>query len=533
VNKYPLKGYYKLLTDTVMLIKLMRYLLMYHEVHRLQREGLKPAQIARELVTDRRTIKKYLTMSEEEFMDLKHGQLKRRKVLDQYQEFVKTRLERFPDASAAQVHDWLKEHFNEMIPVSEKTVFNFVLTVRNRHGIPRPFNCRDYIQVAELPYGKQAQADFGEYNMTTEDGKRKKIYFFSIVLSRSRQKYVWFREHPFNTLSAIDAHERSFQHFMGIPHELVYDQDKLMLVDENKGDLVLTEQFRQYTQYRKFKLHFCRKADPPSKGKIENVIKYIKYNFLRGRTYVDIDTLNGEGNAWLSRTANAKTHAATKKVPEQEWWTEKEHLMPYDYNPYVQQSLKTYTVRKDNTISFKSNFYLLPSGTYQGGETRVQIDLTEDNSIIIYNADKNEIARHKVFSGKGKLIGNRNFKRDFSSGIEELLNEVSSSFKDPEMAINYLQQVRSENPRYIRDQLLLVRKMIQSNDMAIMNQALDICIHHKILRATDMESVVTKLKSQISNNPPPESVIIKTMNKESFRIIPQKSNISDYSNLMN
>lgn len=516
-----------------MLTKLMHYLLMYHEVHRLKREGLKAAQIARELATDRRTIKKYLTMSEEEFMDLKYSQLERRKVLDQYQEFVKTRLERFPDASAAQVHDWLKEHFVELIPVSEKTVFNFVLSVRNKHGIPRPFSCRDYAQVAELAYGKQAQSDFGEYNMTTEDGKRKKIYFFSMVLSRSRQKYVWFREHPYNTLSAIDAHERCFQYFMGIPHELVYDQDKLMLVDENKGDLILTEQFRQYTSYRKFKLHFCRKADPQSKGKIENVIKYIKYNFLRGRIYVNIDILNGEGLAWLNRTANAKTHAATKKIPEQEWWAEKEHMMPYDYIEFVQQSLKTYTVRKDNTIAFKSNFYLLPSGTYQGGETRVQIDLADDNSIIIYDADKNEIARHKVFSGKGKLIGNSNFKRDFSSGIEKLLNEVSSSFKYPEMAINYLQQLRIENPRYIRDQLLLVRKMIQTYDMALMNQSLDVCIQHKIFKATDMESVVKKLKAQIGNNPSAEPVTIKTLNKASFKIIPQKSNISDYNNLMN
>jgi transposase len=516
-----------------MLTKLMHYLLMYHEVHRLKREGLKPAQIARELASDRRTIKKYLSMNEEEYMDLKYSQLERKKALDQYQEFVKNRLEQFPEASAAQVHDWLKEYFNEMVPVSEKTVFNFVLSVRNKYGIPRPFSCRDYTQVAELPYGKQAQADFGEYNMTTEDGKRKKIYFFSMVLSRSRQKYVWFREHPFNTLSAIDAHERCFQHFMGMPHEVVYDQDKLMLVDENKGDLVLTEQFRQYTQYRKFKLHFCRKADPPSKGKIENVIKYIKYNFLRGRIYVNIDTLNGEGYAWLSRTANAKTHAATKKIPEQEWLTEKEHLMPYDYIQYIQQSLKAYTVRKDNTIAFKSNFYLLPSGTYQGGKTTVQIDLTDNNTIIIYNASKNEIARYTVFSGKGKLIGNNNFKRDFSSGIEKLLNEVSSSFKDPELAINYLQQVRSEYPRYIRDQLLLIRKLIQSYDMDLMNQALDICIQHKILKATDMESVVTKLKAQIINNPTLEPVTIKTMNKESFRIIPQKSNISDYNKLMN
>ena len=55
---------------------------------------------------------------------------------------------------------------------------------------------------------------------------------------------------------------------------IVYDQDTLLLISENKGDLILTEAFRKYAEYRGFKLHFCRKSDPQSKGKVENVIKY-------------------------------------------------------------------------------------------------------------------------------------------------------------------------------------------------------------------------------------------------------------------
>jgi transposase len=515
-----------------MLTKLIHALIMYHEVHKLSRDGLKVAQIARELACDKRTIRKYLSMSEEEYMEFKSSQLERKKMLDKYEDFVKTRLEQFPDASAAQIHDWLKEQFDDKIMVNEKTVFNFVLSLRTKYGIPRPFNYRDYAQVPELPYGKQAQADFGEYNMTTETGSRKKVYFFSMVLARSRFKYTYYRDHPFNTLATIEAHERCFQHFMGIPHEVVYDQDKLMLVDENYGDLLLTEKFKQYAQYRKFRLHFCHKADPQSKGKIENVIKYVKYNFLRGRKYIDIDTLNGQGSAWLYRTANAKIHAATKKIPEQEWLIEKEHLMPFDSVFSLQQSLKSYTVRKDNTISYKSNFYRLPSGTYQGGNTTVLVDHTEDNTIIIYTADNNEIARHKAFSGKGKLIGGNNFKRDFSSGIEKLMNDVSSIFKSPELAIDYLQQVRTENPRYIRDQLFLIKKLSQNYDMTILNQTLDFCLQNKILKATDFESVAKKMKAEINNNLDTDQIKIKTINKASFKLTPQKSNISDYNNLM-
>ena len=149
-------------------------------------------------------------MSKQEFLDHADYHKTRDKILDSYENYVRVRLEDCPEASAAQVHDWLKEHHKNFPAVNEKTVFNFVLWVRNRHGIPKHFNQRNYSQVEELHYGKQAQVDFGEYNMTTIDGKRKKVFFFSMVLSRARQKYVVFRDAPFNTVYVIDAHEKCF-----------------------------------------------------------------------------------------------------------------------------------------------------------------------------------------------------------------------------------------------------------------------------------------------------------------------------------
>jgi transposase len=224
--------------------KLMNLWIMYHEIHMRHREGYKPAQISRYLVLDIRTVKKYLAMSEEEYLDFINRQSHRNRVLAPYEDYVKSRLEDCEDASAAQVHDWLKENFEDFIDVNAKTVFNFVLFVRTEYGIPKPFNHRDYEKVDELPYGKQAQVDFGEYNMTTYEGKRKKIYFFSMVLARSRYKFYYTLDHPFTTIATIDAHDRAFWFFGGITEEVVYDQDTLLLINENKGDLILTEAFR-------------------------------------------------------------------------------------------------------------------------------------------------------------------------------------------------------------------------------------------------------------------------------------------------
>ena len=514
--------------------KLIHKWIMYHEIHKRRREGFRPAQISRDLGLDKRTVRKYLSMSEEEYLDFIYSQRNREKLLDPYEDFVKTRLESCEDASTAQVHDWLKEHYDDFIDVNEKTVFNFVLYVRSKYGIPKTFNQRDFSKVDELPYGKQIQADFGEYNMTTDEGKRKKIYFFIMVLSRSRQKFVWFSERPFTTLTAIVAHDKAFHFLEGISDEVVYDQDTLLLVDENKGDLILTEAFRKYADYRGFKLHFCRKSDPESKGKIENVVKYIKYNFLRGRVFVNVDTLNGQAIAWLNRTANAKVHSTTKKIPYQEWLIEKAHLKPILDFFKPENALNESNVRKDNTISFKSNFYRVPLGTYKHPKTIVRTEVTDDRHLIIYNTDNNKIASHKIYLGKGRTIGGINYQRDFSSGIDQMIDELSSQFKDPDQVKEYLLKVRHDKPRYVRDQLLNIKKLNGIFDMKIMNRAMEFCIENKIYRATDLESVAKKILSQESQEVTVQQPIdIHTINQTSYKITPNKSDISDYQSLMN
>ena len=109
---------------------------------------------------------------------------------------------------------------------------------------------------------------------------------------------------------------RKLLHFYGgITKEIVYDQDKVFLADENKGDLLLTDAFKNYCRERSFRLHFCRKADPESKGKVENVVKYVKQNFLYNRPFTDIDILNSEALAWLGRTANAQASCRYTESP--------------------------------------------------------------------------------------------------------------------------------------------------------------------------------------------------------------------------
>lgn len=482
-------------------------LMMYHEIHRMNREGLSVSQICRTLVLNWRTVKNQLSMSERDFDQFMERQADRKRNLLPFEVFIKQRLEQYPDTSAAQMHDWLKERYPDFPSISPKTVFNFVVWVRQHYHIPKTSIARDYEVVEELPYGKQAQADFGEYNLRDSLGKRIKVFFFTIVLSRSRFKYVWFQDQYFTSELAIEAHEKAFAFFGGMPDEIVYDQDKVFIVSENKGDLILTARFRAYISERPFKLHFCRRSDPESKGKVENVVKYTKQNFLYNRPYCDLETLNQEVLGWLGRTANQMEHGSTKKEPYAEWAIEKPFLTPcMEYSPPAQKPA-TCTVRKDNTIYWKSNLYSVPLGTYKGRGTVLTMILAE-GYIVLSDLQSQEICRHLVAPGTGKKIKNNDHKRDKSTTINKLIDELSLLLDNPLQGKQFLNAIRQAKPRYVRDQVLLFKQILESADKMIVQKALDYCCDNQVVSANDFKSVVDQFTKDKSSLQQPGSKII-------------------------
>ena len=116
------------------------------------------------------------------------------------------------------------------------------------------------------------------------------------------------------------------------------------------------------------KFIYVGRADPESKGMIENVVKYIKGNFADSRVFNDIEDWNDRALQWLQRTGNQQVHQTTKKRPAEVFLLEKQHLQPVSsllsYESTNNQSI-TRSVSKDNTIRYKSNRYSVPLGTYQ------------------------------------------------------------------------------------------------------------------------------------------------------------------------
>jgi len=105
------------------------------------------------------------------------------------------------------------------------------------------------------------------------------------------------------------------------------------------------------------------------------------------------------------------------------------------------------------------NFYRVPRGIYKAPRTTVRIETSDDNQLIIYNENDKMIATHPICPpGQGQTVGRSNYRMEVSMRIDQFIEEMGSLFDDQERAKAYFQKIREDKPRYIRDQLHIIKK---------------------------------------------------------------------------
>lgn len=514
--------------------KLKKYL-MWNKVRELFSDGLNKSQIGLSLGLHRQTVAKYLSMPEAAFISSQIYDRHYVHKLDSYESYVVGELRKCPFLSSPQIHDRLKEHFPDLPLVTSKTVFNFVNRLRLTHNLPKEVekSIRPYEKQPETPYGCYGQCDFGERWMRTPDGRSCKVYFFAMSLSRSRYKFVYFSRTPFTTALAVYAHELAFEYFSGVPQKIVYDQDKVFLVKENLGDLVLTSGFRALVREHGFEAVFCRKSDPQSKGKIENVVKYVKYNFLRGREFIDTDKLNQAVLRWLQRTGNGTEHHGIRRVPTEEFEIEKSYLMPYKGVPKAPcEDLAPHHVRKDNVINYRGNYYTVPTGTYRGHQTLVYLE-EKDGWLYIYSHETGKrLAAHKLSSDKGRLISNTSHRRDREASLDDYEASVRKELP-PSAAIDaYLSQLRIYKARNYRDNLQFIARRHKGYSEVTLTEAFAKCLEAGIFNGCNLMEVAETLRIQNGE------ILIEFCQEtapvpqvDTSTLLPEKTDISTFNTL--
>ena len=252
-----------------------------------------------------------------------------------------------------------------------------------------------------------------------------------------------------------------------------------MVVSENHGDIILTKQFAYFQEEMGFNMRVCRAADPESKGKVENLVKFVKSNFFSARTFETFEELQERLSSWLERKANGSISQATLQIPALAFENEKKYLRPMRSSIFKKlptDHIETRRVDKQSLISLLSCKYSVPS-SYRLTEVGIKTVGTE---LHIYDLEKNiVIAKHQISLIPGQIQLNKDHFRDKTGKIKEKLNNLIFRYDLPEWQ-DFVKSNYKKYKRYARDQFGQAEKLLPlMADLKFLSKALMLCLDLK------------------------------------------------------
>jgi hypothetical protein len=162
------------------------------------------------------------------------------------------------------------------------------------------------------------------------------------------------------------------------------------------SESTFNERFMDFAEYYGILIRLCYPYRPETKGKIENTIKYMRYNFFNGRTFSNLNDINMQCNEWLRRI-NSQPHGTTHEIPVER--LKEETLNPLSTVPgYMTRKEEMRKVSRDCYVSYKGNRYSVP-WKYAGRECRI----IEESSILKIEIDSIVAADHSILTGTGRI----------------------------------------------------------------------------------------------------------------------------------
>ena len=368
----------------------------------LKEQGMSISEIARRTGVSRKTVRKYVAMEK----PLKYSREGRQSVIAPYTDYVRGRIDKH-NLSAVRIYEEIRE---KGYPGSYTTVKRLCRVIRKNRRIQAVYRY-------ETDPGKQSQVDFGDFGYIDIDGKHRKLYAFSMILGYSRMRYVEFTT-DISTENVIRMHLNAFSFYGGFTDTILYDNMKQIVIDRKikASESRFNQKFMDFAEYYGIVIRLCYPYRPETKGKIENTIKYLRYNFFNGRTFADLNNINIQCTEWLNRV-NSQIHGTTHEIPVER--LKKESLNPLSSVPaYMTRKEESRKISRDCYVSYKGNRYSVP-WKYAGRECRI----IEESSIIKIEIDSGIVADHAILTGTGRTSR----KKEHFEGLLKAIKEENSA----------------------------------------------------------------------------------------------------------
>lgn len=326
--------------------------------------------IARKLNLDPKTIRQAL--KKETFQYERRGP--RSSKIEAFQEKIADLLQSYPGMSAVRIYEEIR-----------KIGYPGGISILRSYLQPLRLEKRIFLHIQTSP-AEEAQVDWA---YTGRIGDRIS-YCFLMVLSFSKMLYLEF--FPDQRLeSFLAGHIHAFQYFHGIPKKIRYDSLKSVVLTRFGPNIQFNRRFLDFVGLvYLFNPSVCNVRSPHEKGRVENAVRYVKNNFLAGRTFSSFTDCNQQAAFWRDERANVRIHGTMKKRPVDVFREQEQALLiPLPKTDYDTRSVCSVKCSSQGLVHFDTNRYSVPF-------THAAMTLTlkaDDQFVSIYDKEQ-LIAQH-------------------------------------------------------------------------------------------------------------------------------------------
>jgi hypothetical protein len=408
-----------------------------------------------------------------------------------------------PKCRSSSVYDVLIERFvesgaTESLPGNEQTLRNYVKHLRDSKAVDMGEACgRTYEYVFDTPPGEQMLLDFGEQRIAP--GAR--VHFLCMLLRHSRMICVFAQDHRFSSEEACRAIYMGFAKLGGRPKKLVIDQDPVFVASETYGEVVEARAFRDFCMEQELQLWVCNKADPESKGPIENVVGFVKKNYFSARMLAGIEEVLDTLPGWVERK-NRRIHQATFRVPLDIFEEfEKSALRPmlpsfYESSP---SSFTCVEIKSMPYVQYKSSKYSVPRKHCFGTVCYKAVA----GRLHIFDEGREYICSHAISECRGSVNRLDEHKREPSGDWLAVAEGMRQKWNCYDFQ-HFINGFKKENPRHLYSQLSAVSRLLDAERPAqdVVSETMKVCCENFRYRFSQFAAVYEQVKAGRASRSP-------------------------------
>ena len=279
----------------------------------------------------------------------------------------------------------------------------------------------DPVMVRQTTAGRTMDVDFGFLGYLWDETARKnrKVWVFSARLRHSRKTYRRLVLQQ-DTATFLRCHVYAFEHFGGVPEEVVLDNLKAGILQSCIDNDMINRSYHELAEHYDFRISPCRPRTPEHKGGVENDIGYIKKNFwpqireeLKLRPQFSCLQVQEALDKWDLEVADNRTIGGSGRSPREIFETEEKSTLKK--LPEIRWELIIWaqcSVGRDWRIVYEGSHYSVPYMLI--GQT-VQCRITEHFIEVFF--EHQMVTKHLRAKFKGDYQRNADHAPPFKEAV--------------------------------------------------------------------------------------------------------------------